>query len=113
MKTESKPASSARQAKPRSSRGPNCSADALYPSLSMQVHYHARLRGETSSCCDHVRLVRPGRGCQPDEKHSWSGELVEQGIGARLTRKEDDRLMRGRGQYVADIRLAGMQDVAF
>jgi carbon-monoxide dehydrogenase large subunit len=39
--------------------------------------------------------------------------LVEQGIGARLTRKEDDRLMRGRGQYVADIRLAGMQDVAF
>jgi carbon-monoxide dehydrogenase large subunit len=39
--------------------------------------------------------------------------LAEQGIGARLTRKEDDRLMRGRGQYVADIRLAGMQDVAF
>src|ERR1700694_3828566 len=35
------------------------------------------------------------------------------GIGARLPRKEDDRFMRGRGQYVADIRLAGLQDVAF
>jgi len=30
-----------------------------------------------------------------------------------LLRKEDDRLMRGRGQFVADIRLAGLQDVAF
>jgi aerobic carbon-monoxide dehydrogenase large subunit len=36
-----------------------------------------------------------------------------QGVGARLVRKEDDRLMRGRGQFVGDIRLAGMQDVAF
>src|SRR5437588_12341142 len=36
-----------------------------------------------------------------------------QGVGARLPRKEDDRLMRGRGQYVADIRLSGLQDVAF
>jgi len=39
--------------------------------------------------------------------------MAEQGIGARLPRKEDDRLMRGRGEFVADIRLAGMQDVAF
>src|SRR3954463_5379568 len=36
-----------------------------------------------------------------------------QGVGARLPRKEDDRLMRGRGQYVGDIRLPGLQDVAF
>src|SRR6202047_801579 len=36
-----------------------------------------------------------------------------QGVGARLTRKEDDRFMRGRGQYVADIRIAGLQDIAF
>src|SRR5258707_12239508 len=36
-----------------------------------------------------------------------------QGIGARLWRKEDDRYMRGRGQYVGDIRLPGMQEVAF
>src|SRR3954463_5303077 len=36
-----------------------------------------------------------------------------QGVGARVPRKEDDRLMRGRGQFVGDIRLAGLQDVAF
>jgi carbon-monoxide dehydrogenase large subunit len=38
---------------------------------------------------------------------------TKQGVGARLLRKEDDRLMRGRGQFVADIRLAGLRDVAF
>ncbi|WP_441230895.1 xanthine dehydrogenase family protein molybdopterin-binding subunit [Tardiphaga sp. 215_C5_N2_1] len=37
----------------------------------------------------------------------------KQGVGARVPRKEDDRLMRGRGQFVGDIRLAGLQDVAF
>jgi carbon-monoxide dehydrogenase large subunit len=36
-----------------------------------------------------------------------------QGIGASLLRKEDDRFMRGRGEYVANIRMVGMQDVAF
>jgi aerobic carbon-monoxide dehydrogenase large subunit len=39
--------------------------------------------------------------------------MTEQGVGASLLRKEDDRFLRGRGQYVADIRLAGMKDVAF
>jgi aerobic carbon-monoxide dehydrogenase large subunit len=39
--------------------------------------------------------------------------LTKQGVGARLLRKEDDRFLRGRGQYVADLRFAGMQDVAF
>ena len=39
--------------------------------------------------------------------------MTEQGIGARLLRKEDDRLLRGRGQFVADLRFAGMKDVAF
>ncbi|SHG79685.1 xanthine dehydrogenase family protein molybdopterin-binding subunit [Bradyrhizobium erythrophlei] len=42
-----------------------------------------------------------------------SAPTPEQGVGARMQRKEDDRLMRGRGQFVADIRLAGLQDVAF
>jgi carbon-monoxide dehydrogenase large subunit len=36
-----------------------------------------------------------------------------QGVGASLLRREDDRLMRGRGQFVGDIRLPGMQDIAF
>lgn len=35
------------------------------------------------------------------------------GIGASVPRKEDDRFLRGRGQYVADFRLAGMREVAF
>ncbi len=39
--------------------------------------------------------------------------MSSQGVGARVARKEDDRLMRGRGQFVADIRLPGMKDVAF
>ena len=39
--------------------------------------------------------------------------MPEQGVGARVLRKEDDRYMRGRGEYVADIKLAGMKDVAF
>ena len=34
-----------------------------------------------------------------------------QGVGAPLTRKEDDRFLRGRGQYVGDIRLVGMKEV--
>jgi carbon-monoxide dehydrogenase large subunit len=41
------------------------------------------------------------------------GPKTPQGVGARLPRKEDERLMRGLGQYVGDIRLPGMQDVAF
>jgi carbon-monoxide dehydrogenase large subunit len=43
------------------------------------------------------------------ETHRKTGK----GIGARLTRKEDNRYMRGRGEFVADISLVGMKDVAF
>ncbi len=35
------------------------------------------------------------------------------GVGARHPRKEDDRLMRGRGQYVGDMSMPGMMEVAF
>ncbi|WP_315744937.1 xanthine dehydrogenase family protein molybdopterin-binding subunit [Bradyrhizobium sp. SZCCHNR1075] len=42
-----------------------------------------------------------------------SDKRAPRGVGARLLRKEDDRFLRGRGQYVADIRLPGMKDVAF
>ena len=37
----------------------------------------------------------------------------DQGIGARLRRSEDDRYLRGRGRYVADIRRPGMLEMAF
>src|SRR5260370_24220027 len=39
--------------------------------------------------------------------------MADNGIGARLARKEDDRYLRGRGNFVADIKLAGMKEVAF
>jgi aerobic carbon-monoxide dehydrogenase large subunit len=39
--------------------------------------------------------------------------MTRQGIGARLARKEDDRFLRGRGQFVGDIKLPGMREVAF
>ncbi len=36
-----------------------------------------------------------------------------QGVGASLLRKEDTRFLHGRGEFVADLRLAGTRDVAF
>ncbi len=39
--------------------------------------------------------------------------MAKSGIGASVLRKEDDRFLRGRGQYVADFRMPGMQEVAF
>ncbi len=39
--------------------------------------------------------------------------MAKQGVGASIPRKEDDRFLRGRGEYVGDIRLPGMRDVAF
>ena len=35
------------------------------------------------------------------------------GVGASLLRKEDDRHLRGRGEFVSDIRLPGTQEVVF
>ncbi len=35
------------------------------------------------------------------------------GVGASLRRKEDDRYLRGRGQFVGDIQRPGMLEVAF
>src|SRR5262245_16929444 len=36
-----------------------------------------------------------------------------QGIGASVPRKEDDRFLRGQGQYVADVHMPGTMEVAF
>jgi aerobic carbon-monoxide dehydrogenase large subunit len=38
---------------------------------------------------------------------------TKSGVGASLLRKEDDRHLRGRGEFVADLRLPGMQEVVF
>jgi carbon-monoxide dehydrogenase large subunit len=42
-----------------------------------------------------------------------STNLSGEGIGARVLRKEDARLLRGRGSFVGDLSLPGMRDVAF
>ena len=39
--------------------------------------------------------------------------MTSKGVGARLARKEDRRFLLGQGEYVANIRLAGMLEVAF
>jgi carbon-monoxide dehydrogenase large subunit len=39
--------------------------------------------------------------------------MVGQGVGASVLRKEDDRFLRGRGQYVADFRVPNTREVAF
>ena len=39
--------------------------------------------------------------------------MSAKGVGASVARKEDDRFLRGRGQYVADFRFPGIRDVAF
>jgi hypothetical protein len=44
---------------------------------------------------------------------SRGSRISDKGVGARLPRKEDDRFLRGRGEYVANILVPGMLDVAF
>ena len=39
--------------------------------------------------------------------------MAAKGIGARVKRKEDFRLLRGRGRYVGDISMPGLREVAF
>ncbi len=39
--------------------------------------------------------------------------MTQEGIGARLPRKEDARYVRGQGEFVGDIHLPGMQEVTF
>ena len=41
------------------------------------------------------------------------GEQESFGIGARMARREDHRLLHGKGRFVADIRLHGMLEMAF
>jgi len=41
------------------------------------------------------------------------GKQDGQGVGSSVLRLEDDRYLRGRGRFIADIRMPGMLDVAF
>ena len=49
----------------------------------------------------------------PSIVHMGCDGMTKYGIGASVLRKEDERFLRGRGQYVGDFRLTGMHDVAF
>jgi aerobic carbon-monoxide dehydrogenase large subunit len=42
-----------------------------------------------------------------------TGTKTKTGVGARLRRKEDDRFLHGRGQYIGDLRFPRMREVAF
>jgi carbon-monoxide dehydrogenase large subunit len=48
-----------------------------------------------------------------NDKKSGRRTAASGGIGASVRRKEDGRHLHGRGEFVADIRRAGMLDVAF
>jgi len=39
--------------------------------------------------------------------------MTKNGVGARAKRKEDERFLFGRGQYIGDLRFSRMRDVAF
>jgi aerobic carbon-monoxide dehydrogenase large subunit len=48
------------------------------------------------------------------ERKGHSMLLTEgEGVGRSVPRLEDDRYLRGKGEFIADIRLAGMRDLAF
>ena len=40
-------------------------------------------------------------------------QAMGEGIGRSVPRLEDDRYLRGKGEFIADIRLPGMRDLAF
>jgi len=50
---------------------------------------------------------------QKDDRMTHTAANTASGVGASLLRKEDARHLRGRGQFVSDVQLPRMQDVAF
>jgi len=50
---------------------------------------------------------------QKDDRMTHAAATTASGVGASLLRKEDARHLRGRGQFVSDVQLPRMQDVAF
>jgi len=48
-----------------------------------------------------------------DHSDGPGGQIKAQGVGARITRKEDARHLAGKGKFVGDLSMPGMQEVAF
>src|SRR5262245_11158959 len=70
-----------------------------------------RYSSATCECCYLLKNSLTMQVCGvAGEKQSL---MAKHGIGASVPRKEDDRFLRGRAQYVADIRMAGTREVAF
>ena len=59
----------------------------------------------------HAEVAYPG--CADEARPNHVDEAQSKYVGARVKRREDPRLLTGRGQYVDDIRLAGTLHVAF
>lgn len=53
---------------------------------------------------------QPGH-CEPGHGQAGSGD--SQGVGARVARKEDARHLHGKGNFVADMYMPGLSEVAF
>ena len=73
-----------------------------------------------SACAPASASTRPRRSCprcSPALSRSRDETMAAQcrgkGVGARLPRKEDDRFLRGRGEFVGRHPMVGMLDVAF
>ena len=60
------------------------------------------------------RIPPPACGILTPLRYIGEGAMgSDRGIGASLPRKEDHRLLHGRGEFVADIAMPGTMDVAF
>ena len=106
---------------------------AVHPGLMLpqaSPRHMLRRQQDTGPSLRHAGEGRYPRLCLAHEGKSWipacagmtEGSAGEQGIamtpdgfgiGARAPRKEDARHLRGRGCFVSDIHMAGLQDVAF
>ncbi len=77
----------------------------------------ARIQGGLiwHAACEHnlefARCVGEPRNVETGAMETVTGK--REGIGSPVLRLEDDRYLRGRGRFVADIRLPGMLEVAF
>src|SRR6266852_2412791 len=63
----------------------------------------------------HQDSIRNGwtPGSSPGVTNAMANASSGSWIGARLLRKEDARYLLGAGMFIADIRMPGLQDVAF
>ena len=60
-----------------------------------------------------VSMLTAWRPVQAEGKLMQGCAADGEGIGQSVPRLEDDRYLRGKGEFIADIRLAGMRDLAF